>query len=306
VDLKDLRSLVAVAEAYGFRRAADHLGVEQSALSRRIRNLEEELGVSLFERHRGGVRLTFAGTRFVEDIGVVLSHLEGAVRRARAAGRAEEGSLKIGVVASATSGFLNSVLRSYRAAHPDVAIELIEGDLRMHIRQIVGRFLDVAVLPGRIESLGCDTLEVWQEPLLVALSRDHPRASAATLQMAELADETFIVSQAAPGPQIHDCIIRMWGETGLSRRVEHYQVGREGLMALVGLGVGVSLISGAEADVAYPNVRFVMLPEEVLHFSLAWSPENDNPALRRFLSAARVEARKVKSAAPWRTLDQSP
>ena len=103
MELRDLQIFVAVAEASGFRRASQHLGLDASAVSRRVSMLEDELGVSLFERNRAGVRLTGAGRRFLTDTRLALSHLEGAVRTASAAGYAGEGMVKIGVVASVSS-----------------------------------------------------------------------------------------------------------------------------------------------------------------------------------------------------------
>lgn len=306
MDLKDLNSFVAVAEAYGFRRAAQHLGIEQSALSRRISNLEDQLGVSLFERHRGGVRLTGAGQRFLEDIRVVFSHLESALRTVRAAGYAGEGALKIGVVASISSSFLNALLRIYRREHPKVLMEIIEGEPRAHIANIVGRTLDVAFLTGTPKPQGCDAEHLWHEPILAALVASDPRTKSGVLNLADMADDRFIVSHAAPGPEIHDYIVQRLATLGFSPRIDHHYVAREGLMAMVGLGFGTTLISGAEAGVSYPYVTFVPIAGEVLPFSALWSPDNDNPALRRLLSVARTESRKVKSAAPSRTLDRSP
>lgn len=77
-------------------------------------------------------------------------------------------------------------------------------------------------------------------------------------------------------------------------------------MAMVGLGFGVTLVSGAEAGVAYPHVAFVPLAGEVLPFSAVWSPDNDNPALRRLLSEARVQAKAMRPALPSRKVDPSP
>ena len=78
-------------------------------------------------------------------------------------------------------------------------------------------------------------------------------------------------------------------------------------MALVGLGFGASIVCGSEASVIYPGVTFVPLAGEGQLFSAIWSPQNDNPALRRFLSAARVQSRKASAGgdAPLRTLDPS-
>jgi DNA-binding transcriptional LysR family regulator len=306
MDLKDFNSFVAVAEAHGFRRAAQHLGIEQSALSRRISNLENQLGVSLFERSRGGVRLTVAGQRFLEDVRIVFSQLESALTTVRAAGYAGEGTLKIGVVASISSSFLNTLLRIYRREHPKVSMEIIEGEPRAHIADVVGRSLDVAFLTGIPQPQGCDAEQLWHEPILAALAASDPRAASGVLNLGDMAADQFVVSRVAPGPEVRDYIVRRLATLGFSPRIDHHRVSRESLMALVGLGFGVTLVSGAEAGVRYPHVAFVPLAGEVLPFSAVWSPENDNPALRRLLSAARTEARKVKSAALSRTLDRSP
>jgi len=306
MDLKDLDSFVAVAESCGFRRAAHHLGIEQSALSRRISNLEDQLGVSLFERHRGGTRLTVAGQRFLEDVRMVFSHLESALRTVRAAGYAGEGTLKIGIVASISSSFLNALLRAYRKEHPAVAMEIIEGEPRGHIADVVGRALDIAFLTGTPQPPGCDTEQLWHEPILAALAANDPRSVSGILHLADMTEDQFIVSRLAPGPEVHDYIVQRLATLGFSPRIDHHRVTRESLMAMVGLEFGVTLISGAEAGVRYPHVAFVPLAGEVLPFSAVWSPENDNPALRRLLSAARVQAQKVKNAVPSQTLDRSP
>lgn len=303
INFRDLQSFLAVAEACGFRRAAEHLNIEQSALSRRVKGLEDQLGVSLFERHRGGVRLTFAGGRFLNDVRIVFSHLEAALRMVRAAGHGGEGSLKIGVVASISSSFLNTLLRAYRTAHPTVTMEIVEGEPRAHIASVVGRELDLAFLTGKPLPHGCDTEQLWREPILAALSSDDPRAQAGILRLEDMIEDLFIVSRSAPGPEIHDYIVQRLATLGFRPRIDHHRVAREGLMAMVGLGFGVSLISGAEAGVSYPHVAFVPLAGEMLPFSVVWSSENDNPALRRLLSAARVQARRATAALPSRTPD---
>lgn len=291
MELKDLAYFREVADAAGFRRAADHLNVQQSALSRRVRALEDHLGVSLLERHPGGARLTRAGHRFLEDVRVIFSHLEAALRRARAAGEAGEGMLKIGIVASITSGFVNALLSSYRMAHPQIVVDFVQGDARAHMAEIIGRRLDLAIVTGRPEPSGCDTEQLWREPVLAALHEEDPRAAAEALNLADLARDHFVVSREAPGPEIHDYLVQRLATLGFSPSIDEQRVAREGLMALVGLRFGITLVSGAEAAVRYPNVAFVPLADEKLPFSIVWSPENDNPALRRFLSVARIKAK---------------
>ena len=292
MELRDLRAFIAVAEAQGFRRAAAHLSIRQSVLSRRIRALEDELGVSLLERHHAGVRLTHAGQRFLKDARAFLALLDDAVETARQAGTAHEGRLRIGIVASIASGFANILLRSWVSDRPNVVIEVAEGSASEQIAGVLSRELDIAMVPGAPNPMGCDSEVIWGEPIMLALSDQHPLGSAETINWSDLEAETFIVSRQAPGPEIHDYVVRHLSDVDKSPRVVRHAVGREALMAMVGLGLGASVVSKAEAGVAYPGVVFVPVMHERLSFSLVWSPANDNPALRSFLSAARVLARK--------------
>jgi DNA-binding transcriptional LysR family regulator len=187
-----------------------------------------------------------------------------------------------------------------------VSITIVEGEPRAHIADVVGRLLDVAFLSGTAQPQACDAEQLWHEPILAAISDDDPRAKADILRLSDMAADQFIVSRSAPGPEIHDYIVQRLATLGFSPRIDHHRMAREGLMSMVGLGFGVTLVSGAETGVSYPHVAFVPLAGEVLPFSAIWSPENDNPALRRLLSAARVQARKANRASPFRTPDPSP
>ena len=307
MELRDLQIFVAVAEAGGFRRAAQHLALDGSAVSRRVSVLEDELGVSLFERTRAGVRLTGAGRRFLADIRLVISHLEAAVRTASAAGYVGEGTVKIGIVASVSSSFPNRLIRTFKADFPAVVLDIVEGSVGEHVAAISERTLDVAFVMGTPRPPGCEVENLWTEPVLVALPSDDARCAMAVLHIQDMAEDHFIVSRSAPGPHVHDFIVQRLTSLGFTPRINHHRVAREGLMALVGLGFGVSIVCGSEASVIYPGVTFVPLAGEGQLFSAIWSPRNDNPALRRFLSAARVQSRKASAGdgEPLRTLDPS-
>src|SRR5215831_20852766 len=113
IDLVSVTQGMVVAECLSFRRAARMLGTQQSAIGRRVRALEDVLGVSLFERTPAGVRPTTAGARFFEQARVVLRQLDNAVQIAGAAGRGVIGHVKIGILSSMAAGFLREVIRAY-------------------------------------------------------------------------------------------------------------------------------------------------------------------------------------------------
>src|SRR5215203_5997978 len=124
MELRHLKYFVAVAEEQNITRAAARLHVSQPPLSRQIRDLEHELGVTLLERTRRAVRLTPAGWAFLEECYAVLRQAEQAVRVARAAAGGRRGELKLGYAPGPTQEFLRELLRALRISDPDLRIDL--------------------------------------------------------------------------------------------------------------------------------------------------------------------------------------
>ena len=237
MDLQSINQALLVSEQLSFRAAAAVLGTAQSAVSQRVRALEDELGVSLFERHSGGVRTTRAGRRFLSLARLALAELDYGVQSAGNAGRGSEGSLRIGIFSSMASMFLRELIGEYANLHPGVEIDIMEGAPREHIRRIRDRSLDVAFVTGVPDAPGCDVKQFWCEQVFVVLPDDHPLTRSATILWEALRSEPIIVSREEPGPEIHDYVIRHLADLGHHPSVAQFAVGRENLMRLVGLGL---------------------------------------------------------------------
>ncbi|MDQ2861813.1 MAG: LysR family transcriptional regulator [Pseudomonadota bacterium] len=289
VSFVSISQALLVAEHLSLSRAAAVLGVSQSAVSRRVRALEDRLGVSLFERDVTGVRLTQAGQRFLTGARSALAEIDHAVKAAAGAGRGAEGAIRIGILSSLSGGRVREVLGAYRETHPAVAIEIVEGSASEHLAKISARQLDVAVVTGTLPASHCDALILWEARVFVVLPASDPLAGEQEVGWGALQDQHFIVSRCAPGPEIHDYIVCRLAALGRSPSVERHGVCRETLMHLVALGFGVSLVSESAISTQYPDVVFRPLATstDVLPYSAVWLPTNDNPALRRFLSMAR-------------------
>ena len=289
VDLVSVRHAILVAEHLSFSRAARVVGVQQSAVSRRVRALEDQLGVSLFERDSTGVRLTEAGRRFLERTRPALSEIDHAMKAAASAGRGAEGVIRIGILASVSGGFLRDLIGSYRGRHPAITMEIVEGSASQHLAGITERQLDVAFVMGTPAAKHCDSVVLWEARVFAALPEGHALADGEAICWESLRHEDFIVSRDAPGPEIHDYIVRRTTAFGRSPSIERHGVGGDTLMHLVGLGFGISIASEAVTATRYPDVVFRPLAtaDDMLPYSAVWLPGNDNPALRRFLSLAR-------------------
>ncbi|WP_299404786.1 LysR family transcriptional regulator [uncultured Roseobacter sp.] len=294
IETQHLTYFLSVAETGSFRKAASRLNVGQPAVSRRIQRLEDILGVSLFERRSTGARLTTAGTCFAARARVIVDELRAATDTARGAGLGENGYLRIGVIASLSRGPLRQVLESFVDSHAYVDLCIAELDRGQLLTQLSHRRLDLVVAPGKPDHESGDGLILAHERVYLAVPSDHPLADRQGLRWSEVLKETFVVSTQEPGPEIHDYLVRNLSELGRTVQVRRHSMGREGIMSLVGLGFGVSLVADHWLGVRYRNVTFVPIgnDEEIVPFSMIWRPENDNPALRRFISLARIEAKR--------------
>jgi DNA-binding transcriptional LysR family regulator len=294
INLDSIKQALLVAEHLSFRQAASVLGVRQSAVSRRVRSLEDMLGVSLFERYHAGVRVTAAGAHFLEQARRAMYQLEYAIKTAGTAGRGANGRLSIGLFSSIAAGFVRELMRAFFRDHPDVRIRIVEGAAGDHIALIRKRRLDVAFVRGIPVVPDCEVAQFWTERMFVALPHGHPLCAKDEIGWELLRNERFILRQTEPGPQIHDYLIARLADLGYYPNVQRFDVGRDTLMHLVALGLGLSFASESATAASFPEVVFrpIAGDAELLPFSGVWSPKNDNPAFRRFLSLARVLAAK--------------
>lgn len=302
MDVGQLDYVIAAADNGSFRRAADVLRVQQSSVSRAIRQLEDELGVSLFERHSTGARLTNAGRRLLGEARPALEQLELARRTAASAGRAEIGTVRVGILTSLVGGFLRELVQAYAQNHPRVRLDIREGSRSDHVGALRQRLLDVAFLSGTPHVPDCETSALWHERVHVAMPRDHRLTVCTRLNWSDVRSEQFIITRTAPGPEVHDYIIRRAADYSTYPKVTAIAVAQETLLNLVALGQGLTIVLESRATAIPTGLAFLPLtdPADIVPFSAVWSPCNDNPALRRFISDAHMLAGRVRrGASDW-------
>lgn len=295
IPLASLIQTLAVAEYLNFRHAANALGVAQSSVSARVKALEEDLGILLFERHARGVRLTEAGHHFVERIAAGVDQLDHAVKTAGMAAAGESGRLRIGIHALIPHSFLAKLIGQYRKDHPDVEVEIAEGPAREAVVQLRAGRLDVAFVAGTPQPPDCHSRRTWTEPLLAVLPERHPLAKRSAVTWPDLAGETFLVRHGGTGPQVHSHIMLRHAERWPAPSILRFDVGRGTLLSLVGQGFGITIVGAATA--LLPSTGIVFLPfadePEPVAFSAVWSPSNRSAALRNLLSLANDMGRQV-------------
>ncbi|QGM99866.1 LysR family transcriptional regulator [Methylocystis parvus] len=292
--LDPLDSFVSVSQALvvadhgSISRAAQILGVRQSAVSRRIQALEDDLGVSLFERHSNGVRLTNAGKRFFELVRTAFADMDYAFANAAAAGRGVEGLICVGVLPSIFPGFLSRLVGAFHEAQPGIAFECVEEAPEKLISRIMDRRLDVAFMVAGATVKGCDTEILWSSDVCIALSAGHPLSGCESIDWELLKDAHFIFGREATAAGYDRHASERLSTIGARLSSARYDLSQESVMQFVALDFGFSLLNDSSTGISYPGVVFRPLAgDNKLSYSAVWLPGNDNPALRRFLSLAR-------------------
>ena len=287
VRLRHLHYFVAVAELGSIRKASRALGIAQSSISRRIRDMEDELGASLFHRGQNGVALTDAGRRFLPRARAALRQIAAGVHEVAAAGIVFAGQIRIGIFSSLASGFLSDLLKAYHEHYPDVAIQLQDANPAEHIEAVRRLRIDLAFIAGSEGWEGCESEVLWYERVFAVLPSGHILARHDVLDWSYLQTEQFLVSESAPGPEIHDYLVRRLAIPGRSPDIAVHRVGRDNLLALVATGHGVTITSEATTGAYLPGIIYRPIARDMLPFSAVWSVRNDNPAFRCLLSMAR-------------------
>src|SRR5215510_3811000 len=214
MELRHLRYLVAVAEELHFGRAAIRLNISQPPLSHQIRQLEEELGVRLFDRTKREVRLTEAGRRLVEEARSVLGRVDHLSAVASRAGSGEIGHLAVGVPGGGANPILIKVLEVFGKQYPGVRIELHYMSTGAQIEELREGRLGVGFVNLPIQAPFLATEMILREPLCLALPTGHRLAKQKTVTLTALEGEPMILFPRRVTPGVHDTITGMCREAG--------------------------------------------------------------------------------------------
>lgn len=258
MELRHLRYFVAVAEECHFTRAARRLGIGQPPLSQQIQALEREIGTPLFHRRARGVALTPAGLAFQAEAQAILTQVERATETAQRAARGERGRLRVGMINSAPfHPFVPRVIREFGLRYPDVALSLDEKSTPALATDLLEQRLDLAFarpLAGDDARLTVETL--FDEPVLVALPQGHRLSDYASLPLAVLASEPFVLFPRTVGAGLHDEVISACRRAGFSPRVVQETSQVTSIVNLVAAGFGVSLVPASMQQVHSEGVTY--------------------------------------------------
>jgi DNA-binding transcriptional LysR family regulator len=279
-----LRVLKEVAYRGSFSAAADALSYTQSAVSQQIAALEAETGMTLLERHARGISLTAAGQTLVGHAEGILARLEAAEMALSAIAGLRGGRLRMASFPTAGATLMPLAIATFRSSYPAVELTLTEGEPEEVEPRLRAGELDLALLfefdgatPPRE---GTTRVELLEDPLYLALPRDHPLATKKKLRLADLKGEAWVQTSRSSPCARH--VMRSCHAAGFEPKVSFESDDYQTVQGLVAAGVGVALI---------PELALSVVREDIIIRAL--SP---HPPVRQVIAAAPAGARLVPAA----------
>jgi DNA-binding transcriptional LysR family regulator len=288
MELRHLRYFATVAEELHFGRAAKRLKISQPPLSIQIRQLEQELCVTLFHRKRN-VELTPAGVEFLEYVKGALQQVEQGVRSAQRVHRGERGQLNVGFISSMAYTFIPHLLGAFRQRYPDVELVLNDLDTLTQFVALKEGRLNVGVVRAPVDEPGVASVIVLSEPLVVAMPTTHRLARARRVPLAELADDRFIMFPRAMRGPLNVEVMRLCRRAGFTPHVSQEAVQLHVVASLVSAGIGIAVVPASTQSLRVPNVVFRPLAERdgQVQIAVAFRDGDASPVVRGFVELAR-------------------
>lgn len=255
MELRHLRYFVTVAEELNFSRAAARLRVAQPAISRQIRDLENELGAKLFERTARTVKLTEAGRVLLVEARAVLRRVDDALHAVRAVG--DGGELRVGYAPSLTVKLLPAALRRFQEQHPGNRVALHDLSTEEMLAGLRDGKLDMALMvqptPAMLRGLRFEPLT--RDEYRVAVAPNHPLAKKRRVTIPEIAREPLIAYSRRDYPEYIAGLAGLWGKL----RIAQEHDGVSSLIAAVEAGHGVAIVAKSIACLAGLRLKLVVL-----------------------------------------------
>lgn len=289
MELRTLRSFVALAETMSFSAASDDLHITQSALSQQLQVLESELGVELIDRtNRRRIKLTGAGEVLLERGKRLLAQETSLVEEVRSA-VAGTATLAIGQMGSATSPFIAQWVREFRETYPVAEIRFFDLSPSEQERRMERHQIDIGFVrePNPKRHLQLNSHLVYEDRLMLAVPADHPDFASTTIL--DYRETPLILYNRAQAPWLNQAVEGYLFQNNMAPRQVHIVEGMAPLLLTIASGQGYSLVPSCLRNLAIPGLTFIeLVPKSPpLSVSMVWMKDNRSHVLRAFLDFIR-------------------
>lgn len=295
MELQQIKYFLTLAEELHFWNSAEKLFITQSALSRQIKALENELGIQLFERNKRTVKLTRAGEFLQEQWLRMTEEIDRIHRQAKSIHEGTYGMMSIGYPGSIAYGFLPALISSIANSLPEVKLELVE-PTDISIEQLLLNYqLDLALRRDPAANPALQSLTLSSEHFALMVPQSHPLTQETFESLTQIKDQKFILSGLHQNTFYVACLRQIFRDYNFEPNV-HIESDFGGMvLSLVAKGLGVSIMPSSYAISAPAGVRFINLPQKTNLYA-AWRKDDNNPVLKNVLAILKKIAKEFGGA----------
>jgi len=289
LELRHYRYFLAVAKELHFRRAAEQLYISQPGLSRQIKQMEDELGIKLFERHNRKVELTQAGVYLQHELSNQLQHFDDIIKHAKLLNDGVEGKLKLAYVGSAMQNLIPELLLKFRETNPNVLTNLKEIDNRRQIQALLNQEIDVGFVRMERVPKGLEIQAAQDETFSLVLPANHSINVSNFKSLTQFKEEHFILFDSSYSDSYYEKVMQIFDDSGFVPTISHSTVNASSIYRLVENNFGISIVPtslkyGFDLDIKF--IELTEIPQRTA-LKVVWNKANTNPVLRSFINNLR-------------------
>jgi len=292
MELRHLKYFLAVAEDLHFRKAAERLFISQPGLSRQIKQLEEELGFTLFERTNKKVYLTKAGTFLKKEMALTLKNLDDSINHARLLYEGIEGQINFGYVGSAMQNVIPNLLLKIRGKYPNLHYSLKEMENPEQIDALLLQEIDLGFVRLNRVPMGLNIQPIFEDTFSLVLPKNHLINDDNFKNLLQLKQEPFILFDKSYSPDYYAQVMEIFSDSGFTPSISHNTVHASTIFKLVENNFGIAIVP-TTLQLGYKmDIKFIELTKikQRTVLSVAWNENNRNPILKNILELIKLHA----------------
>lgn len=290
MELRHYRYFLAAAEELNISKASRRLHVSQPAMSRLIRDLENELGTPLFKRERFGLALTPSGEKLLNYARQILDLSNEATRVLRNQ-PARTPTIAIGFMTSSLGSFFGVALKSIRETHPDLTIKIHELSPADQVKALHKSQIDIALIGNPCGSVHdeFETSVLFEVPLEAVLPASHRSAKRKRVSLKELENDDFIGYSEESFPGRSQTIITACRVAGFKPSLKYQADSLMEVLTLIGAGTGICLMPADVNSLPHPGTVFLPIKEKLdpIRFTAAWRRDDDRSVVDELITCLK-------------------
>ncbi len=291
MELRHLRYFIEITHDLNMTRAAKRLGISQPPLSRQIKQLEEELGVPLFNRSGNNLTLTDAGTFFTMKAQQILDNVESATQAVQRIGGPSKKWLNIGFVPSTIYGFLPQLIRRYRTSSPHVEVSLHDLMSQDQIHALKSGQIDIGFGRLHINDPEIKKEVIFEEPLMAVFQKGHPLTKKKSISLKEMSQEPLILYPKRPRPNYADHVSALFYKHSLQVNIVQEVQELQTTLGLIASGAGCSIVPSSVQKMRGDDVIYIPFKDKTVTSPVVMSyldKLEQTQELRKFIKRVRL------------------